>query len=386
MSIHLHWYLPTNGDSRGIVGAGDDSQHISGISGISGQFRPATLDYLIDIARSAERLGFEGVLTPTGSWCEDAWLSTMAISQHTERLKFIVAFRPGFISPTLAAHQAASFQRLTEGRLMINIVTGGDPVEQRRYGDRLDHDQRYARSGEFIAAFKGVSHARSSGQPFDFHGEHYQLEQATLLPSPWSVPPVFFGGSSPAAQQVAAAQADTWISWGEPPEQVAQQLATVRALAAAQGRTPSFGIRFHVISRDSEEEAWREAARLLLGITPERIQSAQLLLGRTESVGQKRMSALLDDIQAEKVTPENVRLLEIAPNIWSGYALVRGGVGTAIVGSHQQVAEKIQAFHALGIEHFILSGQPHLEEAYWFAEGAGALLRRSGLLHSPLQP
>lgn len=383
MSIHLHWYLPTNGDSRGIVGAGDDSQHISDIGG---QFRPATLDYLVDIARSAERLGFEGVLTPTGSWCEDAWLSTMAISQHTERLKFIVAFRPGFISPTLAAHQAASFQRLTEGRLMINIVTGGDPVEQRRYGDRLDHDQRYARSGEFIAAFKGVSHARNSGQPFDFHGEHYQLEQATLLPSPWPVPPVFFGGSSPAAQQVAAAQADTWISWGEPPEQVAPQLETVRALATAQGRTPSFGIRFHVISRDTEEEAWREAARLLNGITPERIHSAQSLLGRTESVGQKRMSALLADIQAEQVNPENVRLLEVAPNIWSGYALVRGGVGTAIVGSHQQVAEKIQAFHALGIEHFILSGQPHLEEAYWFAEGAGALLRRSGLLHSSHQP
>lgn len=383
MSIHLHWYLPTNGDSRGIVGAGDDSQHISGIGG---QFRPATLDYLVDIARSAERLGFEGVLTPTGSWCEDAWLSTMAISQHTERLKFIVAFRPGFISPTLAAHQAATFQRLTEGRLMINIVTGGDPVEQRRYGDRLDHDQRYARSGEFIAAFKGVSHARNSVQPFNFHGEHYHLEQATLLPSPWPVPPVFFGGSSPAAQQVASAQADTWISWGEPPEQVAPQLETVRALAAAQGRTPSFGIRFHVISRDTEEEAWREAARLLNGITPERIHSAQSLLGRTESVGQKRMSALLEDIQAEQVNPENVRLLEVAPHIWSGYALVRGGVGTAIVGSHQQVAEKIQAFHALGIEHFILSGQPHLEEAYWFAEGAGALLRRSGLLHSPHQP
>ena len=383
MSIHLHWYLPTNGDSRGIVGAGDDSQHISGIGG---QFRPATLDYLVDIARSAERLGFEGVLTPTGSWCEDAWLSTMAISQHTERLKFIVAFRPGFISPTLAAHQAATFQRLTEGRLMINIVTGGDPVEQRRYGDRLDHDQRYARSGEFIAAFKGVSHARNSVQPFNFHGEHYHLEQATLLPSPWPVPPVFFGGSSPAAQQVAAAQADTWISWGEPPEQVAPQLETVRALAAAQGRTPSFGIRFHVISRDTEEEAWREAARLLNGITPERIHSAQSLLGRTESVGQKRMSALLEDIQAEQVNPENVRLLEVAPHIWSGYALVRGGVGTAIFGSHQQVAEKIQAFHALGSEHFILSGQPHLEEAYWFAEGAGALLRRSGLLHSPHQP
>lgn len=377
MSIHLHWYQPTNGDSRGIVGAGDDSQHIHG-----GEvnYRAASLDYLIDIARSAERLGFEGVLTPTGSWCEDAWLSTMAISQHTEKLKFIVAFRPGFISPTLAAHQAATFQRLTQGRLLINIVTGGDAVEQRRYGDQLDHQQRYARSGEFIAAFKGVSAARASGQPFDFHGQHYQLEQATLLPSAWPVPPVFFGGASAAAQQVAAAQADTWITWGEPLDQVAPRLAAVRAAAAVQGRTLTFGIRFHVISRDSEEEAWREAARLLQGITPERIQSAQTLLSRTESVGQQRMTALLNNIEARHVNPENVRALEIAPGVWSGYGLVRGGAGTALVGSHQQVAELIKAYHALGIDHFILSGQPHLEEAWWFAEGAGALLRRAGLV------
>ena len=383
MSIHLHWYLPTNGDSRGIVGAGDDSQHISGITG---QFRTATLDYLTDIARSAERLGFEGILTPTGSWCEDAWLTTMAISQHTTRLKFIVAFRPGFISPTLAAHQAASFQRLTEGRLIINIVTGGDPVEQRRYGDQLNHDQRYARSSEFITAFKGVSQARENGQPFDFHGKYYQLQQASLLASPWPVPPVFFGGSSESALQVAAANADTWISWGEPPEQVALQLDNVRKLSAIQGRTPEFGIRFHVISRDTEEEAWSEAAKLLNGMTASRIQSANTLLGRTESVGQKRMTALLENIAAEQVTPENVRLLEVAPHIWSGYGLVRGGVGTAIVGSHQQVADKIREFHALGISHFILSGQPHIEEAYWFAEGAGALLRNSGLLAPQHQP
>jgi alkanesulfonate monooxygenase len=377
MSIHLHWYLPTNGDSRSIVGAGDDSQHIQG-----GEvnYRAASLDYLIDIARSAERLGFEGVLTPTGSWCEDAWLSTMAISQHTEKLKFIVAFRPGFISPTLAAHQAATFQRLTQGRLLINIVTGGDPVEQRRYGDQLDHQQRYARSGEFIAAFKGVSAARANGQPFDFQGQYYQLEQATLLPSAWPVPPVFFGGASAAAQQVAAAQADTWITWGEPLDQVAPRLTAVRAAAATQGRQLTFGIRFHVISRDSEEEAWREAARLLQGITPARIHSAQSLLSRTESVGQQRMTALLNNIEARHVNPENVRALEIAPGVWSGYGLVRGGAGTALVGSHQQVAELIKAYHALGIDHFILSGQPHLEEAWWFAEGAGALLRRAGLV------
>lgn len=377
MSIHLHWYLPTNGDSRNIVGAGDDSQHISGIGK---NYRDASLPYLIDIARSADRLGFEAVLTPTGSWCEDAWLSTMAISQHTERLKFIVAFRPGFISPTLAAHQAASFQRLSQGRLIINVVTGGDPVEQRRYGDTLDHQQRYQRSGEFIAAFKGVSAARANGEPFDFQGEHYRLEQAALLPSDWPTPAVFFGGASDVAQQVAAAQADTWLTWGEPPESVRSRLEQVRAAAAIQGRTLSYGIRFHVISRDTEDEAWQEAARLLRDITPQRIASAQELLGRTESVGQQRMTALLPDVEADNITPENVRLLEIAPQIWSGYGLVRGGVGTAIVGSHQQVADKIKEFHALGIDHFILSGQPHLEEAWHFAEGAGALLRREGLV------
>lgn len=339
----------------------------------------------MDIARSAERLGFEGVLTPTGSWCEDAWLSTMAISQHTERLKFIVAFRPGFISPTLAAHQAATFQRLTEGRLMINIVTGGDPVEQRRYGDRLDHDQRYARSGEFIAAFKGVSHARNSVQPFNFHGEHYHLEQATLLPSPWPVPPVFFGGSSPAAQQVAAAQADTGLagvnrrsrlrrSWKlfarwPPPRGARQALASVFTLSAVIPRRRP-GAKPHACSTALPRSVFT---------APSRCWGAPNRSGKTHERAAGGYSGRAG--QSGKRPSAGGR-----PHIWSGYALVRGGVGTAIVGSHQQVAEKIRAFHALGIEHFILSGQPHLEEAYWFAEGAGALLRRSGLLHSPHQP
>lgn len=377
MGIHLHWYLPTNGDSRQILGAGDDSQHISGVGG---KYRAPTLAYLAEIARSAEQLGYEAVLTPTGSWCEDAWLTTAALSQHTQRLKFLVAFRPGFISPTLAAHQAATFQRISQGRLLINIVTGGDPVEQRRYGDRLDHDQRYARTAEFIAAFRGVSAAQSSGQPFDYQGEHYQLEQAALLASPWPAPQIFFGGASPAAERVAAAHVDTYLAWGETPAQIRERLDRMRVLAAQQQRQLTYGIRFHVISRDTEEEAWREAARLQASITPERFNSAQSLLSRTESIGQKRMTALLDNITAANFNPDDARALEISPNIWAGYALVRGGVGTAIVGSHQQVAERIEEYHNLGIDHFILSGHPHLEEAYWFAEGAGYLLRAKGLL------
>jgi len=377
MSLHLHWYLPTNGDSREIVGAGDDSQHIAALGG---RFRPPTLAYLADVARSAEQLGFEAVLTPTGSWCEDAWLTTAALTQHTSRLKFLVAFRPGFISPTLAAHQAATFQRLSQGRLLINIVTGGDPLEQRRYGDKLDHDQRYQRTGEFIEAFRGVSQAQASGQPYSFSGDHFQLEQASLLPSPWPVPAVFFGGASAAAEQVAARQVDTYLAWGETPAQIKERITRVRALAAAQGRTLTFGIRLHVISRDSEDEAWREASRLLRNVSAERINSAQSLLGRTESVGQQRMTALLNALPTQDFTPDDARAFEIAPNLWAGYALVRGGAGTALVGSHQQVAARIEEYHALGLDHFILSGQPHLEEAYWFAEGAGAILRGKGLV------
>jgi alkanesulfonate monooxygenase len=155
MSIHIHWYLPTNGDSREIVGSGDDSHVIEGVSRPS--FREPSIGYLADVARTAERLGYEAVLTPTGTWCEDAWITTAALTQATARLKFLVAFRPGLVTPTLAAHQAATFQRISGGRLLLNIVTGGDPVEQRRFGDFLDHDQRYARTGEFLEVLRGVS-------------------------------------------------------------------------------------------------------------------------------------------------------------------------------------------------------------------------------------
>ena len=153
MTVHLHWYLPTNGDSREIVGSGDDSHLAVGPS--ASRIRPPTIAYLGEIARTAELLGFEAVLTPTGTWCEDAWITTAALTQVTTRLKFLVAFRPGFISPTLAAHQAATFQRISGGRLLLNIVTGGDPVEQARFGDHLGHDERYLRTAEFLAVLRG---------------------------------------------------------------------------------------------------------------------------------------------------------------------------------------------------------------------------------------
>src|SRR6478735_2623001 len=133
--LTFHWFLPTNGgDDRTIVGGG----HGTAVEGPGG--RPASVPYLGQIARSAEQLGFEGALTPTGAWCEDAWITTAALSSVSERLKFMVAFRPGLTAPFLAAQMAGTFQNLTGGRLLLNVVTGGESHEQRMYGDYLDKD------------------------------------------------------------------------------------------------------------------------------------------------------------------------------------------------------------------------------------------------------
>lgn len=366
MSLHLHWYLPTNGDSRDIVGSGDRSQHT--LSALASGLRAPSIDYLALVARSAEQLGFESVLTPTGTWCEDAWITTAALSAVTTRLKFLVAFRPGLTSPTLAAHQAATFQRVSGGRLLLNVVTGGDSREQRRFGDHLDHDQRYARTEEFLTVLRGVS---SAEEPFSFHGTHYDIDEATIPFAPYELPPVFFGGASTAAERVAAKTVDTYLAWGETPPQIAERVERVRGLAERAGRAVSFGIRFHVLGRDSSAQAWAEAEGLLDRVDPAAVRQTQATLAASESVGQRRMVALHGGDRAS---------LEVYPNVWAGYGLVRGGAGTAIVGSHEEVADRIEEYHRLGIDHFILSGQPHLEEAFHFAEGAGAALRRRGLV------
>jgi alkanesulfonate monooxygenase len=366
MTVKLHWFLPTSGDGRTIV----ERFHANRALGPTAQ-RDPDIDYLAQIARAAEQLGFEGALTPTGTWCEDAWLTTAALIRETKMLKFLVAFRPGVISPTLAAQMAGTYQRISGGRLLLNIVTGGDTVEQRRFGDWHDHDARYARTDEFLSIVRGVW----SGLPFDFDGEHLKVAGATTLAMPDPLPQVYFGGSSAAALPVAARHADVYLTWGEPPEQVAEKIRKVRELAEARGRTIRFGVRLHTISRDSSAEAWREAQRLLDALSPEQVAKAQQHLAASESVGQQRMVALHGG-----ALDSGIRGLEIHPNLWAGIGLVRGGAGTALVGSHSEVADLIEEYHAHGVEEFVLSGYPHLEEAYWFGEGVRPELARRGLL------
>jgi len=369
MSVTLHWFLPTTGDGRTIVERLHANLYLSPTV-----VRPPTIDYLAQVARAAEQLGFTGVLTPTGTWCEDAWLTTAALIRETSRLKFLVAFRPGVISPTLAAQMAATYQRISNGRLLLNVVTGGDAVEQRRFGDWHDHDSRYARTDEFLSIVRGVW----TGKPFDFAGDHLTVEGTTVLAAPDPLPEIYFGGSSPAALPVAARHADVYLTWGEPPAQVAEKIAKVRALTG--GRPVRFGIRLHTISRDTSEEAWREAQKLLDALDPEQVRRAQEQLAASESEGQRRMVALHGGAHSG-----DAHSLEIYPNLWAGVGLVRGGAGTALVGSHAEVADRIEEYHALGIDEFVFSGYPHLEEAYWFGEGVLPELARRGLWRHPAQ-
>ncbi|GAA2602162.1 LLM class flavin-dependent oxidoreductase [Dactylosporangium fulvum] len=352
-----HWFLPTGGDDHavgagshgGIIGAQDTAPLPR-----SATHREPTLDYLTQIARAADQLGYAGVLTPTGAHCEDAWLTTAALIAATRRLRYLVAFRPGLIAPVLAAQMAATFQRLSGGRLLLNVVIGSSAAEQRGYGDPFDHDARYERAAEFL----DVVRKAWTGEQFDHRGAHYDIEGGLLREPPARIPTVYLGGSSPAAVRLAAQHADVYLTWGEPVELVAEKVAKVRA--EADGRELRFGIRLHVITRDTADRAWDDAERLIAGLDDDTIRQRQASLRQLESVGQRRMLDLHGG--------DRDRLV-VAPNLWAGIGLVRGGAGTALVGSHAEVAARIAEYRAAGIDEFILSGYPHLEEAYAFAEG-----------------
>lgn len=372
MAITLHWFLPTNGDSRTDLSLGNAVGGAGSRADAFGADRAPDLDYLSLVAGAAEKLGFTGALTPTSSWCEDAWVFTAALTQRTEHFKYLVAFRPGLQAPTLVAQAAATYQRISRNRLLLNVVTGGDDVEQRRFGDYLGKSERYERAAEFLTIFRQLW----SGEPVTFTGKHLSVENATIIPAEtW--PDIYLGGSSAEALEVAAEHADVYLTWGEPPAQVAEKLDAVRHQVKNLGRARRaagelrFGIRLHVISRPTEEEAWAQADKLLAGLDPESISRAQQVQRSSQSEGQRRMSALHGG------RTDN---LEVSPNLWAGIGLVRGGAGTALVGSHEQVADRIAEYHELGLDEFILSGYPHLEEAFTFGEGVVPILAERGLL------
>jgi alkanesulfonate monooxygenase len=357
--LDVFWFIPTHGDSRYL--------------GTSEGARQLDHAYLKQVAQAADNLGYEGVLIPTGRSCEDPWVVAASLIPVTQRLKFLVAVRPGLHQPSLAARMAASFDRLSGGRLLVNLVTGGDQAELEGDGVFLDHTERYEQSAEFIRIWREVLARSHDGQAFDFEGKHLSVRGAKLLfpPVQRPYPPLYFGGSSAPAHELAAEQVDTYLTWGEPPAEVANKVADVRQRAARHGRTLRFGIRLHVIVRETDDQAWQAAEDLISRLDDDTVVRAQAAFARMDSEGQRRMAAL--HAGARKRSRAE---LEISPNLWAGVGLVRGGAGTALVGDPKTVAARIEEYAELGLDTFVLSGYPHLEEAYRFAELVFPLLPR----------
>lgn len=347
MSLNVFWFLPTHGDSRYL--------------GTSKGARQVDFDYLKQVAVSADTLGYDGVLLPTGRSCEDAWVAASSLIGVTKKLKFLVAVRPGLSTPGLAVRMAATFDRLSKGRLLINVVTGGDQAELEADGLHASHSERYEITDEFLKVWRASLSGEGGDAGYDFAGKHIQVKGAKTLYPPVQkpYPPLYFGGSSPAAHELAAEQVDVYLTWGEPPAAVAEKIADMRARAAKHGRTLKFGIRLHVIVRETNEEAWKAADELIKYVDDDLIARAQASFSKMDSEGQRRMAALHGGKKDK---------LEVSPNLWAGVGLVRGGAGTALVGDPETVAARMQEYADLGIETFILSGYPHLEESYRFAE------------------
>ena len=235
-------------------------------------------------------------------------------------------------------------------------MAGGDPVELGADGVFLDHDTRYKLVDEFLTIWRRLF----EGERVNFAGEHIHIEAAQLLIDPRR-PQVdlYFGGSSEAGQLVAARRADVCLTWGEPPRQVAEKVRQVRDAAARGGRRVRIGMRLQVVVRETSQKAWQAANDLMRYVTDDAIDIAQNLFRRHDSVGQRRMVQLHKDRRGK---------LEVSPNLWAGIGLVRGGAGTALVGDPKTVALRIREYRDLGIDTFIFSGYPHLEEAYRVAE------------------
>lgn len=343
MSLDIFWFLPTSGDTRYL--------------GKSSSGRPATNEYMRQIAVTAEHLGYDGLLIPTGASCLDPWVTAASLVPVTRRIKLLVALRTSVAGPTATARQAATLDQALNGRLLLNVVPGGDATELAADGVFLGHDERYEAADEVLTVWRRLL----SGETVDFEGKHVTVEGARnyFPPVQKPYPPLYFGGSSSAAHELAAKHVDAYLTWGEPPAAVAEKIADVRERAKKYGRSVRFGVRLHVIVRETNEEAWAAAEKLISHLDDETIAKAQANYAKMDSEGQRRMAALHGGRRDR---------LEVSPNLWAGVGLVRGGAGTALVGDPQTVAARLEEYQALGVDSFVLSGYPHLEEAIRFAE------------------
>jgi alkanesulfonate monooxygenase len=349
------WFVPIDGDGSR--------------AGTVFAERPPTFDYLRRVAQTAEDLGFYSLLIPTrfanGLFSEEAplaetWTTATGLAAVTRRIRFLVAVRPGFISLGLFAQMAAALDQISGGRLDLNIVPGGIQNDFERLGEVSDQATRYQRAEEFIEACRTLW---SKTGPVTYQGKFYHLDGAYCSPSPGKGGPKFYlGGISDRAMGLAGRQADVHLGWIEPIKQTARRLQDLRGHYKESGRQPVFGIRSHLVIRDTEEEAWRAAHELIAHADARVKAQRKSAVQGTSMVG----------VQTQAREAPDHRL---GPHLWNGLSEVRVNCGSALVGTPEQVSDELLAYWKLGLDEFILSGFPHVEECRRAAQQMLPLLR-----------
>lgn len=327
--------------------------------------RKPTLEYVSSLIETASEAGFSSLLTATNYHSEhENYTAAIAALARTRGAGLLIAVRPGMFHPAMYAKMLATAQNLFPGRVRVNIVTGSSPAENAMYGDFEEHAQRYERTREFMLILRRLW---SEPPPVSYESDLYRFENAVLDPPPVQPIPLYFGGASDAAKRIAAELADVYLLWGERRDMIEERLGKMRELEREYGRTLGYGLRTHVVVRETEEEAWQAADRLISRVDPSVRRAFVESYKHVDGVGQLRQIEMLRGLDEGDLTVE--------PNLWAGVGMARSGVGVALVGSPQQVADKIRDYERMGVSTFIFSGYPHLEEARRFGELVMPLLR-----------
>jgi alkanesulfonate monooxygenase len=301
-------------------------------------------------AKAQEAGGFDRVLIPFGSASPESQIVAAHAAAITSKLGFLIAHRPGFTQPTLAARQLATLDQLSQGRVAVHIITGGADAEMARDGDTSSKTERYARTDEYLSVLKQEWTAE---QPFDHSGRFYNVRQGYSAVKPSNLP-IFFGGASDEALDVAGRHADVYAYWGETHAQTRELVARVRASAARYGRNPGFSMSLRPIIAGTEEAAWKRADEIVARVREIRESKGIATSGH------------------EPVNVGSQRLLQTAAQgyrtdkrLWTGLAAVGGAQGnsTGLVGTPEQVADALLDYYDLGIDHFLIRGFEPLEDA-----------------------
>lgn len=307
-----------------------------------------------DIVRKADASGYQNILLPSG-WIagQDALAFAAAIGPQTRQINLLVALRMGEVWPPMLARALATVDHVLKGRLCINIISSDMP------GIKESNDVRYERASEIIQILQGLWRADGA---YEFHGKHYDISLPTTEPAKTyqqnGGPLMYFGGISPAAQDLCAKHCDVFLMWPETEDRVAETIRVMSEKAAAYGRKIDFGYRAHVIVRETEKEARAAADRLISKLDASKGQEIKDRSQDSKSYGVQRQ----DELRARS------KDLYIEDHLWSGIGLARSGCGSAIVGDPDQVLAKLNRYMDMGMRAFVLSGYPHLEECDLFAK------------------